>query len=128
MFYQPQDRLRLQACDQVVEVVMTSTGSKVNGGGGYEQVPESLAGTGTGSTLTSYCAEGCIIVKTVNPHPLDATLKSSDTVHLGLTLAESQDVVAQPRTDYPYFDYNFVQHMEITLGITEDRINLQETM
>ena len=128
MFYQPQDRLRLLDSDQVVEVVMTSSSAIKDGAGGYFGVPESLAGTGTSETTLTYtCAPGTIIVKTVNPRAFDDTISSTDTIWLGYTLAESQEVSAEPRLDFPYYEYNFVEHKEITFGVTEDQIRLQST-
>lgn len=122
MLYQPQDKLYIVATGQTVEVVMTPDAAyRVNGT--ELQLSTALVNNGASQTRT---AAGNIIVRVVEPVPFVAPT-TSDFWHLGRTIWESQPIEATGYQRDVVFDYNFVEHKEAVLEVTEDELEYVQT-
>ena len=121
MYYFVQDKMFIQATDQVVEVVMTPT-SAIKQNGSELQLPVAL----TGSAVTNRTAPGTVVVRNTEARPM-RTFAQSDIVFLGRTIHESQVIEAMSRQRDYLYDCNFVEHKEAVLDMTEDQKKLVTT-
>lgn len=116
MFYRPQDKIYIMATQQVVEVVMTEDAAyQVNG------ADISLTTGLTGNTATR-SAPGTIVVRVVQPVNF-TSFTTSHMLYLDRTIWESQTVGAESVQEETVFDYNFVEHKEAVIEVTEDQMN-----
>jgi hypothetical protein len=120
LMYYPQDKLYIVATGQTVEVVMTPEAAyQINGS------DLTLTAGLTGNTTTRSAA-GTIVVRVVEPVAI-VNPGNSDFWHLGRTIWESQPIQAQSYQRDVVFDYNFVEHKEAVLDVTEDELEYVQT-
>ena len=120
LYYHVQDRLAIPSTGQTLEVIMTPT-ERYQVAGGHLTLDPAL----TGHTATATQANN-IIVRNVEPYPI-IPFTTTDIVYLGRTIRESQDVGATPNMRDVWFDYNFIEHKECAVHMTNDALNLIKT-
>jgi hypothetical protein len=115
MFYQPQDKFYIFETGQVVEVVMTPDAAyKVNGS-------ELTLTAGLTGNTTTRTAAGTVVVRCIEPVNFIAP-SSSYCYFLGRTIWESQPVETQGYQNDDVYDFNFVEHKELTIEATNDQL------
>jgi len=122
MYYQPQDKLFIVATNQTVEVVMTPSNAIGTGSGNSLVAPADV--TGNTTTLT---APGTVLVRSLTPSPI-LPFTTSDVIAQGRTIYESQRIEAEGHERDLIFDFNYVEHKEATLQMTEDQRYLVQTL
>lgn len=118
MLYYPQDKFYLYATGQIVEVVMTPDAAyQVSGS-------DITLTTGLTGNTTTRSAAGTVVVRVVEQvNFISPSGGTTDFLWLGRTIWESQNIEAQPLQQDVIYDYNFVEHKEMVIEMTEDQQN-----
>lgn len=122
MYYSPQDKFFITKTGQVVEVVMTPSGSKKIGSGSALTLDANFTG---GTTTTS--AAGTVIVRNIEPYSV-VPFTASDVISMGRSIHESQPIEAEPAERDIVFDCNYIEHKEKVITMTEDQRYLVKTL
>jgi len=127
MYYQPQDKIYVEATGQTLEVWANPVASMRIGLGpnDFFTFDNALIG-GPGGTQVSTTPPGTILVRNVEPFPIQP-FNNSWIIYMGRTIFESQDIEAVPKQRDFIWDCNFVEHKEATIQMTEDQKNLITT-
>lgn len=116
MFYQPQDKFMIFETGQVVEVVITPDAAyEING----SELTLTAGLTGNTTTRTD---PGTVVVRCIEPVNFIAPASGTYMYDLGRTIWESQSVDTQGMQNDEVFDFNFVEHKELTLSFTNDEL------
>lgn len=122
MYYHVQDRFAVPSTGQVLEVIMTSRERyEVGAQGSYISLDAGLTGN------TSTATKGFdVIVRNVQPGPI-IPFNTTDVIYLGRSIRESQDIDAKSAYRDLWFTYNWVEHKEKVLWMTEDAMKMVQT-
>lgn len=120
LIYHPQDKIYIPATGQTVEVVMTPTAAyQINGS------DMTLTTTITGSTTTRSLA-GTIVVRVVEPVAFVDPGANADIWNMGRTIWESQPIQAVSLQRDLVYDYNYLEHKEAVIEVTQDELDYIE--
>ena len=122
LLFNVQDKIAIPKTGQVLEVVITPTASAAIQSGTLSVADTLTGNTGIGNRTTG----NSIVVRNTVPQPI-IPFTTTDIVWLGRTIAESQRIGATPLYSDVWYDYNFVEHKEAVLHMTEDAMEMIKT-